>query len=153
MLFQSALAQWSITALQSIGLSLFAGFQGLCSLLTFSSVGELQQHMIDLLTPLATKYDLALVAFGNNVTCGGAGEVVLSDFLGTALEPSPVTPTEYGPWALLQGSIKAAFESSPTRNSSKVVVIPSLSIGTLVVWFVLHDSNEWHQPGNTGKQL
>jgi Gly-Xaa carboxypeptidase len=94
-----------------------------------SSVGELQQHMIDLLTPLATKYDLALVAFGNNVTCGGAGEVVLSDFLGTALEPSPVTPTEYGPWALLQGSIKAAFESSPTRNSSKVVVIPSLSIG------------------------
>ncbi|KAG1869487.1 hypothetical protein F4604DRAFT_1773517 [Suillus subluteus] len=94
-----------------------------------SSVGELQQHMIDLLTPLATKYDLALVAFGSNVTCGGAGQVVLSDFLGTALEPSPVTPTGYGPWALLQGSIKAAFESSPTRNSSKVVIIPSLSIG------------------------
>ncbi|KAG1876513.1 hypothetical protein DFJ58DRAFT_649311 [Suillus subalutaceus] len=84
-----------------------------------SSVGELQQHMIDLLTPLATKYDLALVAFGSNVTCGGAGQVVLSDFLGTALEPSPVTPTEYGPWALLQGSIKAAFESSPTRNSKQ----------------------------------
>ncbi|KAG1804694.1 uncharacterized protein HD556DRAFT_470702 [Suillus plorans] len=100
-----------------------------------SSVGELQQHMIDLLTPLAAKYDLALVAFGSNVTYGSAGRVVLSDFLGTALEPSPVTPTEYGPWALLQGSIKAAFESSPTRNSSKVVVIPSLSIG------------------NTGKQL
>ncbi|KAG2121174.1 hypothetical protein BD769DRAFT_1361534 [Suillus cothurnatus] len=99
-----------------------------------SSVGELQQHMIDLLTPLATKYDLALVAFGNNITCGGAGEVVLSDFLGTALEPSPVTPTEYGPWALLQGSIKAAFESSPTRNSSKVVVIPSLSIDTQFYW-------------------
>ncbi|KAG1794751.1 hypothetical protein EV424DRAFT_1449349 [Suillus variegatus] len=94
-----------------------------------SSVGELQQHMIDLLTPLAAKYDLALVAFGSNVTYGSAGQVVLSDFLGTALEPSPVTPTEHGPWALLQGSIKATFESSPTRNSSKVVVIPSLSIG------------------------
>ncbi|KAG1905205.1 uncharacterized protein F5891DRAFT_677915 [Suillus fuscotomentosus] len=94
-----------------------------------SSVGELQQHMIDLLTPLAAKYDLALVAFGSNVTYGSAGRVVLSDFLGTALEPSPVTPTEYGPWALLQGSIKATFESSPTRNSSKVVVTPSLSIG------------------------
>ncbi|KAG1821064.1 uncharacterized protein BJ212DRAFT_977270 [Suillus subaureus] len=94
-----------------------------------SSVSELQQHMVDLLTPLAAKYDLALVAFGSNVTCGGAGQVVLSDFLGTALEPSPVTPTEYGPWALLQGSIKATFESSPTRNSSEVVIIPSLSIG------------------------
>ncbi|KAG1843807.1 hypothetical protein DFJ58DRAFT_844227 [Suillus subalutaceus] len=114
-----------------------------------SSVGELQQHMVDLLTPLAAKYDLALVAFGSNVTCGGAGQVVLSDFLGMALEPSPVTPTGYGPWALLQGSIKAAFENSPSRNSSKVVVIPSLSIGTLVVWFVLHDSNDWYQPGNT----
>lgn len=107
--------------------------------------------MIDLLTPLAIKYDLALVAFGSNVTCGGAGQVVLSDFLGTALEPSPVTPTGHGPWAILQGSIKAAFESSPARNNSKVVVIPSLSIGTLVVWFVLHDANEWYQPGNTGK--
>ncbi|KAG0709231.1 hypothetical protein DFH29DRAFT_887125 [Suillus ampliporus] len=94
-----------------------------------SSVGELQQHMIDLLTPVAVKYDLALVAFGSNVTSGGAGQVILSDFLGGALEPSPVTPTEYGPWAILQGSIKAAFESSPTRNGSKVVVTPSLSIG------------------------
>lgn len=94
-----------------------------------SSVGELQQHVTDLLTPLAIKYDLALVAFGTNVTCGGAGQVVLSDFLGTALEPSPVTPTEYGPWSLLQGSIKATFESSPTRNGSEVVVIPYLSAG------------------------
>jgi Gly-Xaa carboxypeptidase len=94
-----------------------------------SSVGELQQHMVDLLTPLAAKYDLTFVAFGSNVTYGGVGQIDLSDFLGTALEPSPVTPTEHGPWALLQGSIKAAFESSPTRNSSKVVVIPSLSIG------------------------
>ncbi|KAG1866210.1 hypothetical protein F4604DRAFT_1779356 [Suillus subluteus] len=99
-----------------------------------SSVGELQQHMVDLLTPLAAKYDLAFVAFGSNVTYGGAGQIVLSDFLGMALEPSPVTPTEYGPWALLQGSIKAAFESSPARNSSKVVVIPSLSIDTRFYW-------------------
>lgn len=94
-----------------------------------SSVGDLQQHITELLTPLAIKYDLALVAFGNNVTCGGAGQVVLSDFLGTALEPSPVTPTEYGPWALLQGSIKATFESSPARNGSEVVVVPYLSAG------------------------
>jgi Gly-Xaa carboxypeptidase len=136
------LAQWSITASQSIGLASFIGFSGLCSLFTFSSVGELQQHMVDLLTPLAAKYDLTFVAFGSNVTYGGAGQIDLSDFLGTALEPSPVTPTEHGPWALLQGSIKAAFESSPTRNSSKVVVIPSLSIGTLVILFVLHISKE-----------
>jgi hypothetical protein len=35
--------------------------------------------------------DLALIMFGSNVTCGGAGQVILSDFLWTALEPSPVT--------------------------------------------------------------
>ncbi|KAG1729605.1 hypothetical protein EDD22DRAFT_853097 [Suillus occidentalis] len=93
-----------------------------------SSVGELQQHLINLLAPVAVKYDLALVVFSSDVTCGGAGQVILFNLLGTALEPSPVTPMEYGPWALLQGSIKAAFKSSPTRNSSKVVVMPSLSI-------------------------
>jgi Gly-Xaa carboxypeptidase len=69
------------------------------------------------------------------VTSGGAGQVTLTDFLGTALEPSPVTPTGYGPWAILQASIRAAFKSSPTLNSSNVVVSPSLSIGALVVFF------------------
>ncbi|OAX39812.1 carboxypeptidase S [Rhizopogon vinicolor AM-OR11-026] len=99
-----------------------------------SSVGELQQHLIDLLTPLALKYDLGLAAFGNSVTSGGAGQVILSDFLEAALEPSPVTPTKYGPWAILQGSIKAAFESSPTLNGSHVVVTPFLSIDTRFYW-------------------
>jgi Gly-Xaa carboxypeptidase len=144
------LVQWSITASQSIGLASYIGFSGFCSLFTFSSVGELQQHMVDLLTLLAAKYDLTFVAFGSNMTYGGAGQIDLSNFLGT--EPLPMTPMEYGPWALLQGSIKAAFESSPTHNSSKVIVIPSISIGTFVVLFGLHISKEWYQPGNTGKQ-
>jgi len=103
-----------------------------------SSVGELQQHLIDLLTPVALKYDLALVAFDRNVTSGGAGQVTLSEFLGSALEPSPVTPTKYGPWAILQGSMKAAFESSPALNSSNVVVTPSLSIGNTDTKFYWH---------------
>jgi hypothetical protein len=144
------LAQWSITTLQSIGLASYIAFSGLCSLFTFSSVSELQQHMVNLLTLLAARYDLTFVAFSSNVTYGGAGQIDLSNFLG--MEPSPMTPMEYGPWALLQGSIKVAFESSLTHNSSKVVVIPSLSIGTLVVLFGLHISKEWYQPGNTGKQ-
>lgn len=114
---------------------LFLGRVGLHSLLPFSSVDEVQQHLIDILTPIALKYDLAVVAFGSNVTSGGAGQVTLTDFLGTALEPSPVTPTGYGPWAILQASIRAAFKSSPTLNSSNVVVSPSLSIGALVVFF------------------
>ncbi|KAJ8586003.1 carboxypeptidase S [Rhizopogon salebrosus TDB-379] len=99
-----------------------------------SSVDEVQQHLIDILTPIALKYDLAVVAFGSNVTSGGAGQVTLTDFLDTALEPSPVTPTGYGPWAILQASIRAAFESSPTLNSSNVVVSPSLSIDTRFYW-------------------
>jgi Gly-Xaa carboxypeptidase len=112
----------------------FLGRVGIRSLLTFSSVDDVQQHLIDILTPIALKYDLAVVAFGSNVTSGGAGQVTLTDFLGTALEPSPVTPTGYGPWAILQASIRAAFAGSPTLNSSNVVISPSLSIGALVVF-------------------
>lgn len=119
----------------------FVECAGLYLPLAFSSVGELQQHLIDILTPVALKYDLALVAFDSNVTSGGAGQVTLSDFHWTALEPSPVTPTKYGPWATLQGTIKAAFESSPTLNGSNVVITPSLAIGVFTVCFAPHNSN------------
>ncbi|KIJ65710.1 hypothetical protein HYDPIDRAFT_110859 [Hydnomerulius pinastri MD-312] len=94
-----------------------------------SSVGELQQHLIDVLSPVATKYDLTLNAFGRVVRTGDAGEVTLSDAYGTALEPSPVTPAGYGPYSILGGSIKATLESSSFYNVTGVVVAPSLSLG------------------------
>ncbi|KAH7890736.1 hypothetical protein F5I97DRAFT_1826792 [Phlebopus sp. FC_14] len=97
-----------------------------------SSVTELQRRLIDVVSPVVIKYNMTLEAFEREVVSGDAGRVTLSDAYGTSLEPSPTTPTEYGPWAVLAGSIKATFESSPTYNSSGVVVAPSLSIGKIV---------------------
>ncbi|KIJ65717.1 hypothetical protein HYDPIDRAFT_39633 [Hydnomerulius pinastri MD-312] len=94
-----------------------------------SSVGELQQHLIGVLSPIASKYDLTLDAFGRVVISGKAGKITLTDAYGTSLEPSPITPTEQGPWSILAGTIKAVFESSPQYHTSNVVVAPSLIIG------------------------
>ncbi|KAH7909065.1 hypothetical protein BJ138DRAFT_1156113, partial [Hygrophoropsis aurantiaca] len=94
------------------------------------SVAELQKYFVGVLAPVATKYDLTLNAFGQTVVTGKAGEVVLSDAFNSALEPSPVSPIRYGPYSILGGSIKAALESSTFRNSTGVVLSPSLSLGT-----------------------
>ncbi|KAH7929097.1 carboxypeptidase S [Leucogyrophana mollusca] len=94
-----------------------------------SSVRDLQRHLADLLSPVAAKYDLTLEAFGQIVVTGSAGEVSLSDASYTALEPSPVSPTTYGPYSLLGGSIKAALASSTFYNTSGIIVAPSLSLG------------------------
>ncbi|KAH7902918.1 hypothetical protein BJ138DRAFT_1120942 [Hygrophoropsis aurantiaca] len=95
----------------------------------YSSVAELQEHLAGVLAPVATKYDLTLNAFGHTVVTGKVGEVVLSDAFNSALEPSPVSPTKYGPYSILGGSIKAALESSSYYNSTGVILSPSLSLG------------------------
>ncbi|KAF9245259.1 hypothetical protein BU15DRAFT_85602 [Melanogaster broomeanus] len=69
-----------------------------------SSVGELQQHLVDVLSPVASKYDLALDAFGEMITSGQSGKVTMTDAYGTSLEPAPTTPNEQGPWSVLAGT-------------------------------------------------
>lgn len=91
---------------------------------------ELQQHLVQVLRPVAVKYDLTLNAFGRVVHAGQAGQVSISEEYDSALEPSPVTPTGYGPYSILAGTIKATVESSNFYNVSQVVVSPSLSLGS-----------------------
>ncbi|KAF8845156.1 carboxypeptidase S [Paxillus ammoniavirescens] len=93
-----------------------------------SSVGELQQHLTDILYPVVSKYDLTLNAFGRVVHTGQGGVVTLSDAYGSALEPSPVTPAGFGPYSILGGTIKATMESSDFYNVTSIVVAPSLSL-------------------------
>lgn len=97
-----------------------------------SSVRELQQHIADTILPIAKKYDLTVDAFGTSVEAGSGkgGRVALSDAWGTALEPSPVTPTgKDDPYQILAGTIKATIESSEGYNATAVVVAPLLAIG------------------------
>ncbi|KAA1468872.1 carboxypeptidase S [Dentipellis sp. KUC8613] len=93
-----------------------------------SSVAELQKDITELLSPVASLFNLSVNAFGKNVGEGGAGDLVLSDAWGTALEPSPVSPTlGSGPWKLLSGTIKATVQGG--EEGADAVVIPSLGIG------------------------
>ncbi len=100
-----------------------------------SSVWELQKHITDTIRPIAKKYDLRVEAFGLQVASGSGkgGRVLLSDAWGTALEPSPVTPTgKDDAYQILAGTIKATIESSEgyrTSGVKGVVVAPLLTIG------------------------
>lgn len=98
-----------------------------------SSVQELQTRMSGLLAPLAERFNLSLSAFGNSTSGDNAGSLILSDAFGTALNPSPITPTfGSGPWELLSGTIISTIKSSirPGYVEGPVVVSPSLGLGT-----------------------
>ncbi|KAL4066388.1 hypothetical protein V8B97DRAFT_1979578 [Scleroderma yunnanense] len=102
-----------------------------------SSVAELQQYIINVLSPVAATHDLTLKAFGQTIFTGSNGELVLSDAYGTALEPSPVTPAGYGPYSILGGTVKAAMKTSKLYKSTGVIVAPSLLFGntdTMQYW-------------------
>ena len=85
-----------------------------------------------ILKPVAERFNLSLLAFGKNVTSGGGGQLALSDAFGTALNPSPLTPTGHSPpFALLAGTIVSAFERSQAYKNKSVVVQPSYALGEL----------------------
>ncbi|RPD64385.1 carboxypeptidase S [Lentinus tigrinus ALCF2SS1-7] len=115
-----------------------------------SSVRELQKHMTDTILPIAKKYDLSVDAFGVSVSAGSGqgGRVALSDAWGTALEPSPVTPTgKDDPYQILAGTIKATIESSEGYNAKGIVVAPLLAIGntdTRYYWNVTKNIFRYH---------
>jgi len=73
----------------------------------------LQQHIIiGVPSPVPALHDLTLKAFGGTISTCSSGELVLSDPYGSALEPSPVTPAEYGPYSILGGAVKATMMPS-----------------------------------------
>lgn len=95
-----------------------------------SSVAALQERTVQILTPVALRYNLTFEAFGRNVTAGTGkgGHLALSDAFGTALEPAPMTPTvDSAPYALLAGTILSAYKS--VKGDGKVVVQPTLALG------------------------
>ncbi|OCH84737.1 carboxypeptidase S [Obba rivulosa] len=97
-----------------------------------SSVDDVKQHILGVLLPIATKFNLTLDAFGKNISAGtgNGGHVVLSDAWGPGLEPSPVTPTGIAdPFAILAGTIKATFTTTEGYDKKGVIVSPMLSLG------------------------
>ncbi|PIL24992.1 hypothetical protein GSI_12879 [Ganoderma sinense ZZ0214-1] len=95
-------------------------------------VADVQAHIAGVVLPVARRFNLSVDAFGEqlNVDGGGGGHVRMTDAFGTALEPSPVTPTgKEDPYHVLAGTIKATLESAVGYNASGVVVAPQLILG------------------------
>lgn len=106
--------------------------RGMLILSIYSSVADLQTHLIDLLTPIAAEHNLSVKAFGRLIhnSPSQAGEVIISDAYASSLEPSPITPIrDNGAYELLSGTIKATLQSSARYNGTGVVVSPSLGLG------------------------
>ena len=99
-----------------------------------SSVGELQNHIIDTLIPVAKHYNLSVDAFGTPIgdSHASAGQVTLSDAFGSALEPAPVTPSAgSAPYDVLSGTIRNVLTTSPRKlyENKAVIVAPSILLG------------------------
>jgi Gly-Xaa carboxypeptidase len=106
---------------------------------TESSVGAVRERFRDLIAPLAADANLTLTAFGKKVLnrtvepWAAAGDVILSDAWGTALEPAPITPTDQKavPYKLLSGTILAVENAvgQGVGKAPKVFVAPSVMSG------------------------
>ncbi|KAJ7077841.1 hypothetical protein B0H15DRAFT_861135 [Mycena belliarum] len=97
-----------------------------------SSVADVEQHIVQLILPIASRLNMSLHAFGlpPMSNAGHERQIIITDAFGTALEPSPVTPTKPGgPYDLLAGTIKSALETSERYNSTGIIISPSLGLG------------------------
>ncbi|ESK94909.1 gly-x carboxypeptidase [Moniliophthora roreri MCA 2997] len=95
-----------------------------------SSTSAVQEHLTNLVLPVAAENNLTVIAFGRNVSAGAAGQVILSDTLYSALEPSPVSPVkDSAPYGLLSGTIKSTLQSASRYRASDVAIAPSLGLG------------------------
>ncbi|KAF7309742.1 Gly-x carboxypeptidase [Mycena indigotica] len=95
-----------------------------------STIADVQTRIVQRLLPIATTFNMSLVAFTPNSIPSQVNQIILSDAFNTALQPSPVTPTASNPaYNLLSGTIKAALTSSRRYNSTGVIVSPTLGLG------------------------
>ncbi|WVQ95136.1 hypothetical protein IAU59_002230 [Kwoniella sp. CBS 9459] len=113
-----------------------------------SSVTELQERLVDVLGPVASKLNLQLEAFGKEVQYHGchsdekskgpkAGKVILDVAWNSSLEPAPVSPftVEDPAWRLLSGTVKGVYNTRPEARlnaeeaKKEIIMAPSISTG------------------------
>lgn len=115
------------------------------------------RHFIKTITPIALKYNLALEAFGSNITetlsDSPAGTIRLSDPWGKWLDPAPVTPTDAAPYKLLSGTIRQTWNTGRGKASGEpIYVAPSMMGGAFSLTSLLTSIIDSHtrRIGNTG---
>ncbi|WVO21424.1 uncharacterized protein IAS62_002732 [Cryptococcus decagattii] len=113
-----------------------------------SSVAELQQQITDVITPVASKLNLAVEAFAKEIQPHGhgchfskddsprAGKVILSVAFNSSLEPAPVSPftVDSPAWRLLSGTVKGVYATRPGAEEAEdgndeIIMAPSISTG------------------------
>ncbi|KXN86588.1 Carboxypeptidase S [Leucoagaricus sp. SymC.cos] len=98
-----------------------------------SSLKETQTRDIDLLRPLAERFNLTFTAFGESMTNANGpsqGSLTLSDAFNDALEPAPITSTDAAPYQLLSGTIKATYNTyRGLEGSDNIIVAPGMMTG------------------------
>ena len=102
-----------------------------------SSVAATLDRDAGLLRPLAREHNLSYTAFDVNMDgdlmAPDRGTVTLSTAFENGLEPAPITPTggdAAGPYRLLSGSIKAAYNSHRgITGNDHIIVSPGMMSG------------------------
>jgi Gly-Xaa carboxypeptidase len=99
-----------------------------------SSVAELQEQLISVITPLAKKLDLSFEAFNQSIlsTDSHKGLIRMSQAFDSALEPAPISPHDISSpaWNLLSGSVKATYSSRKNPgDDTDIKMMPGLAIG------------------------
>ncbi|KAH9935932.1 carboxypeptidase S [Epithele typhae] len=125
---------------------------------TDSSVDEVKAHDTKLLKSLAHKFNLTYTAFGSQVTEEGSpayGTLTITDAWGVALEPAPISPIDAPEYALLSGTIKAAYNAHRNlQGDNEIVVAPGIMSGntdTRYYWALTPHIYRYnhHNSGNT----
>ncbi|WWC71361.1 uncharacterized protein I206_105316 [Kwoniella pini CBS 10737] len=113
-----------------------------------SSVAELQQQLIDVISPVAHKLNLEVEAFGNDIQYHDChmhqdlsgpkvGKVILNVAFNSSLDPAPVSPftVDSPAWRLLSGTVKGVYATRPEAKLSAeeaektIIMAPSISTG------------------------
>ncbi|THH17842.1 hypothetical protein EW146_g3057 [Bondarzewia mesenterica] len=105
----------------------------------YSSVAEIMRRDMELLKPLAERFNLTYTAFGTAISPEDApayGSLTLRDPWVSALEPAPVTPTgpDAIPYRILSGTIKATYNGHRGLEGDNIVVTPGHSTDTQYYW-------------------
>lgn len=117
-----------------------------------SSVGSVKSRLIDVLSPVAKRFNLSITAFGQSISgavvsdAPSSGRLNLSDAFGTGLEPAPITPTSGSPpWNFLSGVIRNVISTSTreTYAGKTIVVAPTILLGAFTMHYCfLHSMSE-----------
>lgn len=98
-----------------------------------SSIAATQKRDTDLLIPLAERFNLSFTAFGSLISEADVPAYGTLALTGGGIDPAPVSPIDAGPFKVLSGSIRAAYNThrgiEDGGPEDELVVSPGITTG------------------------